>query len=416
MNASKDQGNLASRRLPRQAATGFVRGGLWAVLCLPLLAAGRFAPAQVTVSDDVPTPVIAEGSVLAEPGPGGSFDTYAGDQVEGAVIGDGQWDGTGEVVPGEPCEQCPQPGYPACGPGLGLINRLFGPHCPRWVVQVDALMLWQGNIQSRPLFRTFEGETRLDADDATTQMSPGPRVGLFLNVDQCHTFEANYFIVRPFDGDDFVPEDPYAASNLSGYNPPPPGTGALYTSGLFQSAEFNWRRRECCHPITWLAGFRWVELNQELALESDNQSLGTSGIGSRTGNDLFGGQIGMELGLWNSGGPVTFTGIGKAGVFYNSAFQRTSGVFDVDGTLVDQPTVSAEAEETSFVGELGINGSVKLSRWLSWRAGYSFFWLSGIAVPASQLGRANFFAGSATINTSGSVLLHGATTGLEARW
>ncbi len=79
---------------------------------------------------------------------------------------------------------------------------------------------------------------------------------------------------------------------------------------------------------------------------------------------------------------------------------------------------AAAADQTSFVGEIGVNGSVQITQWLSWRMGYNFFWLSGVAVPASQLSLVNQPApnDTATINTHGSVLLHGVTTGLEARW
>jgi len=59
---------------------------------------------------------------------------------------------------------------------------------------------------------------------------------------------------------------------------------------------------------------------------------------------------------------------------------------------------------------------VRLTDWLSWRAGYSLLWLSGVATSADQLSRTTFTPPTATINTHGSVLLHGVTTGLEARW
>jgi hypothetical protein len=52
--------------------------------------------------------------------------------------------------------------------------------------------------------------------------------------------------------------------------------------------------------------------------------------------------------------------------------------------------------------------------------GYVLFWLNGVALPADQLSTTNLndvtAPVGATINTNGSVLLHGATTGLEARW
>jgi hypothetical protein len=127
------------------------------------------------------------------------------------------------------------------------------------------------------------------------------------------------------------------------------------------------------------------------------------------GNDLYGGQIGADLGLWNSGSRFTVNGLGKAGAFYNHAYQRSVG-FQSD----DIVSVSDGAQDgVAFFGEVGVNASLALTRWLSWRAGYSFFWLSGVAVPTNQFASLD---GGDALNRSGSVLLHGVTTGLEARW
>jgi hypothetical protein len=161
-----------------------------------------------------------------------------------------------------------------------------------------------------------------------------------------------------------------------------------------------------------------VEWNQDLSLVSNSTTVAPTGIGARTGNDLFGSQIGGDLGLWNSGGRVTVNGIGKAGVFLNHAYQQTTGTFNVNGVATPQGPAAAQKDGVAFFGEAGVNASLAVNRWLSWRLGYSLFWLSGVAVPANQLGLANFSAAppATTINTSGSVLLHGVTTGLEARW
>jgi hypothetical protein len=78
-------------------------------------------------------------------------------------------------------------------------------------------------------------------------------------------------------------------------------------------------------------------------------------------------------------------------------------------------------QQASFFGEVGANATVELTNWLSWRVGYTLFWLSGVATPANQLSVVTLDPGTGTtvangINTSGSVLLHGVTTGVEARW
>jgi hypothetical protein len=65
---------------------------------------------------------------------------------------------------------------------------------------------------------------------------------------------------------------------------------------------------------------------------------------------------------------------------------------------------------------VGLTGEYKFAEWLSWRAGYTLFWLGGIATPANQLAVSDFTAQTTSNNTFSSAFLHGVTTGLEARW
>jgi len=325
---------------------------------------------------------------------------------------------------GVACDACPV--FPSCtdtddlgGVGavaFGWLNRRLGHADPRWIVQVDALMLWQGNIASRPLFvDSGTGLTALDVNQAQTVVSAGPRYGIFFNVDECRAIEGNYFSVGSFAGTEPLPAGTYTAVNMPTSFAPPTTDSVLQTSGRIQTAELNWRGRRCGSPATFLAGFRWVEWNQNLSLV-DAATPSLASIDSRVGNDLYGGQMGIDLSLWdNQNGPIRVNGIGKAGVFANNAFQRTSET--VQGGIVRGPE-SAAVTTTSFFGEVGVNGSVRLRRWLAWRTGYSLFWLSGVAVPANQLSLVSLSTPPppAGINTTGSVFLHGVTTGLEARW
>ena len=347
-------------------------------------------------------------------------------EVDGAALEAG-------VGEGMPCESCGAAGCISCCDGgvgctghgrrsgwhtaAGYFNRVLGDASPRWVGQVDALVLWQGNIPSRPILQS--GTTVIDANQLQTVAAAGARYGLFLNLDQCYAIEGNYFNVASFAGEEKITPGNYVGVNMPAGFVPPSLQSDMLSTGQIQSAEMNWRRRPCGSPLTWLAGFRWVEWNQTLQI-IDTANPAISMLDSQTGNDLYGGQIGADLLLWvwdnpnrgvssGTGGHFfTVNGVAKGGVFYNTAYQRTSeaGIVGVQ---------SAVADQTAFFGEVGFNGSVRLTNWLSWRAGYSLFWLSGVAVPADQLALVSTTA-PATINTNGSVLLHGVTTGLEARW
>lgn len=303
-----------------------------------------------------------------------------------------------------------------CDSAEGWFNRILGrchDNCHFWTAQVDALMLWQGNIPSRPLLQDSVGTTVLDANDAQTSMGAGVRYGLLYNLDLCHAIEGNYFSVDGFDGDVRVPSGDY--SPVTTPDPPVPTdvqTAQLLTNGQFKSAELNWRWRNN-DVLTWLIGFRWVEWNQALGLGGESSSDENFAIVGLTGNDLYGSQIGADLLFWDAGRRFRLNGIGKAGIYGNRAYQRAIG-FD-DGGVVGP--VAASGKHVSFFGEVGMYGDIAITRWLSWRTGYVVFWGTGLALPAENLSLVSFGPpDSAQINVTESLLVHGVTTGLEARW
>lgn len=358
-----------------------------------------------------------------------AFDEGLHETVAGVIVEDGS---TGSMTAAdgivhESWEQAPP--RPVNEPAAG---RLFLPVQPRWQAQVDALMLWQGNIPSRVLYVDWpSGAPALDANQAQTAMAAGVRYGLILNLDPVYSVEGNYFNVASFDGRASTTGGPYAQNNLAAPSIGPADginftSASVMTSGTISSAELNWRRRTG-GPIVWLAGFRWFEWNQAMAvadrfvLDPATGPPGSSSLDVATGNNLYGGQVGMDLCLWNKpDGGFQLNGVGKAGVYYNQAsYQRTAGSFVQEGLPpVQLGPAAATADQTSFAGELGLNASLRITDWLSWRAGYSFFWLTGVATPAAQLSvtNVNDSPPSAMIDTTDSILLHGVTTGLEARW
>jgi len=290
-----------------------------------------------------------------------------------------------------------------------------------WVGTVDALMLWQSGIPSRAIFvEEGTGSTAINANQLEPAMAAGPRFGLIRRVGDVNSIEGNYFNVRSFVGAGSLPATgaPFTLQTL------PPfldiQTANVVTSAQIQSAELNWRRWNG-KSVTWLSGFRWVEWNEQLKADyafASDVAAGNGYYNANTGNNLYGGQIGADVQLWNAGKAVRVNAVGKTGIFYNpAAFQRSATGFTTAGGTTDQyGPLSGVADQTAFVGELGVNANVSITRWLAWRAGYTLFWLSGVATAADQLKLTNFGEGTATINTNGSVLLHGVTTGLEARW
>jgi hypothetical protein len=296
---------------------------------------------------------------------------------------------------------------------------------PLWSVQVDALMLWRTNMESVPLFLNSAGGVALDANQMQPPMAAGPRVSVLRKIEPCVAIEGSYFNVSPFAGQKVLPETggPFSMTNFGDLIFDDVEQGRLNSSARIQSAELNWR--QAVGPvITCLAGFRWVQWNEQMAAtyqfaNANPANLGSGSTTASTGNDLYGGQFGVDAMLWDRGGPWKVTGLAKAGVYYNRAYQNsTAGFVPLPGfgPPYELPSVSASKDQIAFVGEAGLNSTYWLKSWLAWRVGYSLFWLNGVAVAPQQFALASYGAGTTTINTNGSVFLHGLTTGLEARW
>lgn len=320
----------------------------------------------------------------------------------------------------------PTPAPPSQPERNGLVQHVWDHHTTTgslWVGSVDALMLWRGNIPSLPIFTDSAGNVAINANNTLPGMSAGPRFFLAREVVCGHGIEGGYFRVEPFSSTVALPASgaPFTISDLGGL--PAFGdiaTGTVSSQSQIQSAELNWRTWNG-RSINWIAGFRWVEWNEAMQIDYRFQNpnpFGTGNLNARTGNNLYGAQIGADTRLWNRGGPFKLGAVTKAGIFYNSsAYQQSSAGFtDAVGDPFPVGAVAAKADQTAFFGEVGLNASYRLTRWLDWRLGYNLFWLSGVATAPQQLAASDIAGGTALVNTNGSVLLHGVNTGLEARW
>lgn len=310
----------------------------------------------------------------------------------------------------------------AGSPFAGIGNAC----CPRWTGQIDALMLFMGNVPSQTFYvNQSTQQPVLNMNDAIGAMSAGPRYAVTWHRDACRALEVNYFQVGSFPGAAAVTAPPgttLASQTLGGvpFFFSDVVSAELQTSAEIKSWEFN-LRRGMGGPVTWIAGFRWVEWNQSMVItdeffDSETGATGTDYYATTTGNNLYGAQLGADLMLWNRGNRFRVNGLAKAGVYYNhQAYQRATVISDSIGI---NDSVTASDDTASFVGELAVIGEYRLTNWLSWRAGYTFFWLGGVAVPANQVELSDFttLPPTASISPYSSALLHGVTTGLEARW
>jgi len=425
-------------RQPRRQPAGSLRpAGVAPVAVLLLTAAIVAPPASRARGDDAPgrfEPPADGTSIMIydEPGAddvrGGAADVGAAGTADGTVGVAADWReawlsrwAADWMVPDS------DPGIDLAGlfhhhRGPVIDDRPLPPagpcDCPRWAVQVDALMLWQAGSPSRELY-SDPGSVALDANDLRTPLSSDPRYALIFNRDRCRSVEVNYFGVWSFAGQAAaMPQGvPMRMNDLAGLSYDDVIAAEASSQAHIKSLEVNFRQVGW-GGIRWLQGFRWVEWGQQLVMADvfvDEFGVGTEALQVNTLNNLYGWQWGGDATLWNRGGRLRFNGVAKAGIFGNVGARQTTAY------VGDRPlsgSASALRDAPAFFGEVGINGSYAITEWLSWRAGYVFFWLGGVATPENQLGITEILSTPPTagLNPWGSVMLHGVTTGLEARW
>lgn len=285
--------------------------------------------------------------------------------------------------------------------------------CPRWTATADFIIFDRIGTSSQTLVSRISRDTQLttgpemlNSNDFRQGFYGGPRVGLIRHGDCCYDIELLYFQI-----------DGWSSSRRVD-----PGTNALvfnlpgdinfrtsdpmqfdYSSKLY-NGEINLRWNPLCR-VTMLAGFRWVELRENLdggVLVPTLEPFWNT----TTKNNLYGFQIGTDAKLWERC-RFSIDGLVKAGVFDNHAEHRST---IPSGTDV---SVSDSTNHTAFLGEVGLQAKYQVTCNLTLRAGYEAIWIEGVALAPGQIQETRFRTEETGINTSGGVFYHGATAGFE---
>jgi hypothetical protein len=316
----------------------------------------------------------------------------------------------------------------------GFLQKLCSIHDKTgacWIGRTDALILWRNAPPDRLLVQTGDefASPVLDANQLDSTAAAGPRVSL-IRRDKCsgNAWEATYLRAANFRSQRFLPESAEFAYAIA-----PPGIydnneaqafdeGTVNLGSRLQSFEFNRLIAEG-QRFRWLAGFRWVEWQENFSLDDVNNQFDppiNDLYQTDTINSLYGGQIGAELCVltlpW-----LRVDSVVKAGAYYNNAVQRssyTTDEFDIAGETVSIRVGDSPAS-CGFIGEVGMTGVMPITSCLDFRFGYFALWLSGIAQPTQQLSGQTLVPGeeaSGSLATNGGVVVQGVTLGLEGRW
>jgi hypothetical protein len=172
------------------------------------------------------------------------------------------------------------------------------------------------------------------------------------------------------------------------------------------SSELNYRAATDGR-VTWLYGFRWIELHDEVYYKI-NGNVATGDY--EYNNRLYGGQVGADVALSQSSNPLQFNIVGKGGLYGNVA---DGGIFEYQGnnfigSFVGQDVTSA------FVGELNFNGTYYVSRSVSITGGYQLLWLNNVATGSEASSRSLLNPSLLrTVNDHNTLFYNGATAALN---
>ena len=320
-----------------------------------------------------------------------------------------------------------QPPCAACDPGD------FGqPSCgPRWTASAEFIILDRLGSVDQPLVSTYPphnpivlgtGTERLDSNELDQGFAAGPRLDLIRHGDCGYDLEASFFEIDGWSSAGSIAPDGGQLPNWLVFAAPgdfvqttdyPSQSMAWSYATRLYNAELN-VRWDLCSRVTMLAGFRWVDLGEDLQgtiVPSDRTAPFWS---TTTRNNLYGFQLGEDWKIWSCG-RFSIDGVVKAGIFDNDA-EETTGVSIYRKVYWE----SAATNHAAFLGEIDVQCKYQVTPRLSLKAGYEAIWLQGVALAPAQIPETVSHGSSLPIYVqalgveSGSgVFFHGVTAGLE---
>ncbi|MCL4194338.1 MAG: hypothetical protein KJZ87_21555, partial [Thermoguttaceae bacterium] len=234
-----------------------------------------------------------------------------------------------------------------------------------WTASAGAIILHRSTARRAPLVEDGTTDDELvNVADFDLGFAAGPRVELARRFDSCWEIGLAHFSVDDWSAARELSDPgnlrvPLVSDSPNDYFDT---AAAEYESQLY-STELNLKRR-WTDQIRLLAGFRWVELHEAIAAEAWSPDLEGS-FDARTGNYLYGFQLGADAILWDRGGPLNIDGFLKAGIYgtHTRASLRGQGTyFELEGTATNG--------RTSFLGEIGLSANYRLTEHWSLFGGY----------------------------------------------
>ena len=372
---------------------------------------------------------LADPTVGQEGGPPSGYGYLAPDDTGFLARRFREWQHRDDVTPDDEC--------------MREIRRRCGDCCcPGWDTYAifDVLFLQRNNsIGNRPLVYAGAADPAnvvMSTQDLQPGIGTGTRVFFGRLLTDAWGWEIGYTGIYGMFGDAFVtgPDNLNLAGDLATVVTPFNNADqfrATYWSSL-NMTEVNLFRyrccRECrptrlactncepsCHCINWLGGFIWAGLDEQSALTGQCCTPPeTSVYAVQTTTNYYGAQIGMrgrrEWCRW------AVEGWWKTALCGTSATQLQRPIYDPITGLNEPREGGSTTAGVGFIGSINATLIYRLTDVWGLRAGYNLYWLTNAAFAPTQWDFSTASTAGTAINDNGTLFLHGANLGLEARW
>ena len=187
---------------------------------------------------------------------------------------------------------------------------------------------------------------------------------------------------------------------------------------LLRSAELNLLEGPAGSRVEWLAGFRWLEVNETLSAGIVPRVAVPGGSWKfSTRNDLYGLQVGVNALLTDRDSPLEFRATARTGLFY--ADRRSTFRTGYNNPLIDR-AYSADDNTIAFAAELGISAIYRITQSIGLELSYHVLWIDDVALASEQAATTGYMASAShpqgTAINGGTVFYHGLNCGLVFTW
>lgn len=307
--------------------------------------------------------------------------------------------------------EAPDIPFMATAPGCQAFAESCGDccACPLWTVQAGAVILARTSRSAVLVENAVTRDPLLNTRDFGTPWAAGPDISVQRWLDDGSSLQIRFFDVDGWNSRTAFATPPFIVLPTV---PPLFGFGLsnmtpTYATRLY-STEFN-LQRPASSWLSWLVGFRWVELYENVDLHF-SAPLAAGNLRFQTANRLYGGQAGVSALLWNRGA-LRVDSVLKGGLYGNAA----SNQFLLTQSFGPTFRAADQSGQVAFLGEIGVVGVYRWTDNMALRAGYQLLWLDGVALAPDQIAATRPITRNG-IDTLGDSFYHGALLGIEMAW